>query len=143
MFEEVCPYYLAIGMSLDEYWNGSPHLAKVYRAAHRLKAEEENQKAWLQGLYIKSALDSSLSALFGKRGNRGTGYLEKPLELFEKSEKEKKRDALRERRRIVEALEKMRIARIENERKEKRQWQETENTGNPLPRDAKRRSAND
>ena len=102
-------------MTLDEFWNGSPYLVKYYREAHRLKVEEENQKAWLQGLYIKSALDSSLSNLFRKRGSKGVPYLEKPLELFEKTEREKEREAIKEREKAVEYFNS--LIRKQNERK--------------------------
>ncbi len=113
---------MAIGMSLAEFWDGSPQLVRYYREAHRLKMEEENQKAWVQGLYIKSALDSSLSQLFKKKGSKGVQYLEKPLEILEKSEKERKRDAVRERRRAVRAFEALRQEQIRRKRKERNAW---------------------
>ena len=37
IFEEVCPYYLSLGMTLTEYWEGSPHLVKYYRQKHRIQ----------------------------------------------------------------------------------------------------------
>lgn len=102
IFEEVCPYYLAIGMTMREYWDGPPRLARYYREAHRLKMEEDNQKAWMQGLYIKAALDASLSSIFGKKGSKKGKYLDKPLEIFEKREREKKDAAIRERQKAID-----------------------------------------
>ena len=96
-------------MTLDEFWNGSPHLVKYYREAHRLKTEEQNQMAWLTGLYIKSALDSSLSVseFFRPKGSKVIQYIEKPLDLFGKTEEEKKREAIKERQKAVEYFNKL------------------------------------
>ena len=101
-------------MTPAEYWDGPPSLVRYYREAHRLKVEEDNQRAWIQGLYFKAALDASLSSIFGK-GSRKGKYLEKPLELFPKSEKEKERDAEKERQKAVEYFN--RLIRIQEERK--------------------------
>lgn len=49
VFEELAPYYLSIGMSSDEYWNGYPRLAREYREAHKKQLEEWNYKAWILG----------------------------------------------------------------------------------------------
>ena len=87
---------------MDEFWYGSPHLVKYYREAHRLKTEEINQRLWLQGLYIKSALDSSLSQLFKKKGSKGVQYIEKPLEIFPKTKKEQEQEAIKERKKAVD-----------------------------------------
>lgn len=107
---------MAIGMSLAEFWDGSPQLVRYYREAHRLKMEEENQKAWVQGLYFKSALDSSLSQLFKKKGSKGVQYLEKPLDIYGKSEKEKEREAIKEREKAVKFFNKL----MEEQKKRKK-----------------------
>lgn len=102
IFEEVCPYYIAIGMSLDEYWNGSPHLVKYYRQSHRLQMEQQNQIAWIQGLYFKAALDSTLGTMFRSRGSKAIPYVEKPFDIFPKTEREKEQEAIEQRRKAVE-----------------------------------------
>ena len=93
---------MAIGMTLAEYWEGSPHLVKYYRQAHKLKMEQENQIAWMQGLYVKSALDSTLGNMFRKKGSKSIKYLEKPLEIFPKTEEEKEKEALAERQKAID-----------------------------------------
>lgn len=100
---------------MDEFWNGSPYLVRYYQEAHKLKVEEENQIAWLHGLYIKSALDSSLSNLFRKKGSKSVPYIEKPLEIFEKTEKEKEKEAIKERQKAVDYFNK--LIRKQEERK--------------------------
>ena len=102
IFEEVCPYYLAIGMTLHEYWHESPHLVKYYRQAHKLKMEEQNQIAWIQGLYFKAALDSTLRTMFKRKGAKNVPYLDKPLEIFPKTEAEKEKEAIAERQKAID-----------------------------------------
>lgn len=56
IFYEHFPYYLAMGMTKDEYWNGNAYLAEAYRKAYSLKQKDVNQQAWLQGAYFYEAL---------------------------------------------------------------------------------------
>lgn len=86
---------------MTEFWDGSPYLVKYYRKAQRLKMEQENQIAWLNGLYIKVALDSSLANLFSKKGSKAVGYIDQPLDIFGKSEEEKRREAEAEREKAI------------------------------------------
>lgn len=102
IFEEVCPYYLAIGMTLDEFWNGSPHLVKYYRQSHKLQMEQANQIAWIQGLYFKAALDSTLGTMFKRKGSKNVPYLEQPLEIFPKTQEEKEKEAIAERQKAID-----------------------------------------
>lgn len=50
------PYYLSIGMTPDEYWNGDAMWPRAYHKAAILKQERENYHAWLQGLYVYEAI---------------------------------------------------------------------------------------
>ena len=89
LFEEGAAYYLAIGMPLDEYWHGPPYLVHYYQEAHRLKMQEINQMLWVQGLYVKSALDATVGNLLKKKGANLNKYIEKPLDIIPKSKREK------------------------------------------------------
>ena len=60
IFEEAFPYYLAIGMTYELYWDGRPELAISYRKADVLKQQRSNNDAWLQGAYIRLAVASTL-----------------------------------------------------------------------------------
>ena len=87
IFGECFPFYLAIGMSYAEYWEGDPVLAQYYRKAYRLKQEEENQRAWLQGLYMYDAMTTALhNALrgMGKNPPPPKSYAKEPYDLFKK-----------------------------------------------------------
>ena len=94
VFEENFPFYLSIGMTSDQYWAGDPKLAQYYRKAYRIKQEEINNVAWLQGLYIYDAVSTALhNALrgMGKSKPPAKDYAKQPYDLFkkEKSEAEK------------------------------------------------------
>lgn len=54
--EKLCPDYMAMGMTWDEYWYGDPWMAKAVRQAHELKRKETNFNLWLQGAYVYEAI---------------------------------------------------------------------------------------
>ena len=94
VFEECFPVYIAIGMSYAEYWAGDPSLVQYYRKAYKIRQEEFNQNAWLQGLYVYDAVSTALhNALrgMGKNKTPPQNYAKKPYEFNkrEKSEAEK------------------------------------------------------
>ena len=87
IFEESFPFYLAIGMSSAEYWEGDPKLAQYYRKAYQIKQEEINYIAWLQGLYEYDAVSTALhNALrgFGKNKPPAKDYAKQPYEFNNK-----------------------------------------------------------
>lgn len=55
-FEQVFPYYLAIGMTPEQFWDGDSTLAEAYRKAFSIRQELQNQQAWLQGMYVYEAI---------------------------------------------------------------------------------------
>ena len=56
IFEQLCPYYMSIGMSYDEFWNGDVSAVKAYRKANELRDRRHNQDMWIQGRYFYDAL---------------------------------------------------------------------------------------
>ena len=97
IFEECFPFYLAIGMSFAEYWAGDPSLVQYYRKAYRIKQEEINNNAWLQGMYIydavSTALYNSLRGL-GKQKPPAKEYAKHPYKFKgkEKTDEEKAKE---------------------------------------------------
>ena len=85
-FYEQFPYYLAIGMTPEQYWDGDPVLAKCYRQADAIKLERMNQELWLQGMYIYEAIcdASPILRAFAKKGTKPQPYVEKPYPLTPK-----------------------------------------------------------
>ena len=55
-FEELCGYYLSVGMSYEDYWDGDCTMVKYYREKGKLDRERRNFELWLQGAYIYEAL---------------------------------------------------------------------------------------
>ena len=85
-FYEQFPYYLAIGMSPEQYWEGDPALTKYYRKADEIKRDRMNQEKWLQGMYIYEAICDASPILhaFAKKGTKPHPYSDKPYALTEK-----------------------------------------------------------
>ena len=96
-----------MGMTPTQYWEESPHLAVVYRKAYRLKREADNEQAWLQGLYVYDAFAVCLANAFAKRGSKKQNYIEKPIDIYPLTEREKKRREAEENAKMQAAMEAM------------------------------------
>lgn len=82
---------MAMGMTPNEYWHGDSWLAKDYREAYKIRTDEANANAWLQGLYIYNAFGVIMQNAFGK--GRAESYPEHPYDLHPK---EKTAEEIRE-----------------------------------------------
>ena len=82
-FYELFPYYLSIGMTAEQYWDGDCTLPKYYRKADELRKERLNEELWLQGMYIYEALCDVSPVLhaFAKKGTKPQPYSEKPYAI--------------------------------------------------------------
>lgn len=96
-----------MGMTYEQYWEQSPYLAVAYRKAYRLKRETENEQAWLQGVYVYDAFAVCLANAFAKRGSKKQTYIEKPIDIFPLTEREKKRRESEEKAKMQAAMETM------------------------------------
>lgn len=94
-----------MGMTPTQYWDESPYLVVAYRKAYRLKREAENEQAWLQGLYVFDAFAVCLANVFAKRGAKKQQYIDKPIDIFPLTEREKKRRELEEQKKMQQAME--------------------------------------
>lgn len=90
------------GMSYNEYWHGKPILAKYYWEKHKIDIEQRNQELWLQGLYIYDALAVVMANSFSK--NSKQKYLDKPIDLFPKTEEQKEDEKQKIRQALYEKL---------------------------------------
>ena len=91
--DELCPYYMSIGMTYDEYWNGDNQLPKYFRKKHNLEREEKNFFLWLQGAYVYEAiLDASPALRAFSKKTKPVPYRSEPidLKLDDKKRKEEK-----------------------------------------------------
>lgn len=96
VFEEQCPYFMSIGMTYDEFWYGEPERARYYRDSHILQCKSRNQELWLQGMYFIRSIQTALDT------KNKVKYFEKPIDIFPKTEAEKKVEAERERRKVID-----------------------------------------
>lgn len=98
-FERLCPEYLAMGMTLFQYWDDDCTMAKYVRKGYEIKREKETFDMWLQGKYVYDAICccSPILRAFSK-ATEPIPYLDKPYPL---SEAQAKRNAeLEEKRRF-------------------------------------------
>lgn len=102
VFEQLCPEYMAMGMTYHEYWDGEPELAKYFRQMMKVKNKQRNRELWLQGMYIYEALCDA-SPLFHSlaKNPKPLPYSSEPYALDE-AEKEEK-----EERKAKREMEKM------------------------------------
>lgn len=95
-FNSVLPYYVSIGMTIDDFWNGDPENARVFRKADEIKRERKNQEMWMTGLYIYRAIGSLSPILrtnLSKKPQSAEPYLSEPLPISKKEiERREKRD---------------------------------------------------
>ena len=90
IFHEAFPQYLAMGMTVAEFWEGSSYLVKHYREAYMLKQEAFNRNAWLQNLYtyeaVSKAIYNNFNGAFGRKG-KAQEYIKEPIEFENKKKK--------------------------------------------------------
>lgn len=100
MFTQLCPAYMAMGMSYDEFWHRNTKVHKAYRDAFEQKKAYRNWEMWWQGGYIYEALlkvAPVMRAAFGKGRVEPGKYSEEPYPLTRK-EAEAIQEAKRRRR---------------------------------------------
>lgn len=105
MFHEVFPQYLAMGMTYELFWDEDCMLVRDYRKAFKIRQEQMNYAAWLQGMYFYEALCDVSPVLhaFAKNGTRVRPYSDKPYEF--KPAKPDEDDRKREMKRGIHAME--------------------------------------
>lgn len=91
--DELCAYYMAIGMPRDVFLYGEREAFDDYEQAYEYKLVQENQQLHLQGLYDYIAVSCALSAAFAQKGKKGQPYPLYPIPITETERKaEKKRN---------------------------------------------------
>ena len=74
-------------MTYEQYWYGEIRLAKAYAEAERYRLEQREYDMWLQGVYVREALQSALSVSewFRPKGKKPFQYPQKPLGVWHKT----------------------------------------------------------
>ena len=83
LYHRVFPEYLAMGMTWEQFWQQDCSLVIAYRKAYRIRQEEINRAAWLQGLYMFRALQANPLIVYGfaKNGAKPEPYPGKPIDF--------------------------------------------------------------
>ena len=100
-FYEIFPYYLSIGMTEEQFWDGDSQLVKYYRRAEEIRIDRRNQELWLQGMYIYDAL-CDVSPLLHAMAKKGTKPHPYPAQPYSISEKQRKREEEDRERKVAE-----------------------------------------
>lgn len=95
------PYYLAIGMTYEQFWLKDCRLVQAYRRAHELQNRQRNEEMWLQGYYLYAAVGAQLATAFSKKGEEPVSYLAEPLPL---TQEDVEAQRLREEKRRMERI---------------------------------------
>lgn len=90
--DESCAFYMSIGVPYDEFWNGDYTHFKYYVNKFRVEQERANEHAWLQGLYIYDAVGTALANAFQAKSKPPVPYRKEPIQLYDRTEEEKKRE---------------------------------------------------
>lgn len=88
-FEEMCAFYMSIGMTYEQYWDGDNVLTKYYKKADELKRERENHFLWLQGIYVYEAIiDASPILNPMSKKHKPTPYRSEPIPITQMGSEE-------------------------------------------------------
>lgn len=84
-----------MGMTYEQFWLQDCSLVIAYRKAYKLRQEEKNREAWLNGLYIFKALQSAPITVngFAPKGTQLEPYPSQPIEFYKQDRSEKKEAA--------------------------------------------------
>lgn len=90
IFEEVFPYYLAVGMTYEQFWYDPPELVIAFRRADEIKKRRVNEELWLAGIYTAEALASTVGNMFSKGSKYQYPSEPKPITINEAKERQER-----------------------------------------------------
>lgn len=91
-------------MPYEQFWEGDPYLAVIYRDVETRRAVETNQYLWLAGKYVHEAVSVALHNKFSKKGTKAARYPDEPYRITPETEAEKKAKAEAERQKAIKSL---------------------------------------
>lgn len=75
-------------MSYEQYWYGDPLMVGAFYKADKLRREQKDADAWLQGSYVLQALQATVGNLFLSKGKEPFRYPKKPILTEEREKRE-------------------------------------------------------
>ena len=85
--DELCAYYMAIGMPWEEFMYGERAAFDDYVLSYEYKRVQTNSNLHLQGYYDYMAVSCALSAAFAEKGKKGTPYPTYPTPITDAERK--------------------------------------------------------
>ena len=108
VFEHLCPEYMAMGMTYDEFWHMNTTVHKAYRKAYEIRRRNEEWARWRQGAYFYDALMRVAPVLrpFVKGPVEPGKYPDEPWPLTQKEADDRERQReIENTRRFIAQLE--------------------------------------
>ena len=97
-FENLCGYYMSLGMSYHDYWDGDCEMARYYRDMDEKVKERQNETLWLQGLYFYEALLDASPALNPMiKKNKPLPYRKSPIPITETQSRQEEEEKNQEK----------------------------------------------
>jgi hypothetical protein len=90
-------------MSYEQFWDGDVTAHKCFREAKKLRLIEQNQLAWLQGMYVYEAVADLAPLLKAFAKGEPKPYPKEPYDLFESERKAREEREERERYERIKA----------------------------------------
>ena len=97
LFEDSCPFFMSLGMSYDDFWNGDCELTRYNLRAHKIKQDRLNSEMYWQGYYTFYATHRAVLKAFAKNESEAAqvNYLDRPLpRTVEEVEELKRQDEI-------------------------------------------------
>lgn len=91
MLDKSCAYYMHMGVSYDDYWNGDYTMLKYKAEEYQIAKEARNEELWLQGLYFYDAFNVVMHNAFSKGEKKQ--YIDKPIRITPMTEVEKENES--------------------------------------------------
>ena len=83
---------MSYGMTYEQFWDGDPYAVAYFRKAYEMKRDMDNERMWLQGMYIYDAIQRLIPAMRVMSSEKPEPYPDKPYEIRPKTKAEKKLD---------------------------------------------------
>lgn len=96
--DELCPYYLSLGMTWDKFWHGDYTHCKFYERAQEIRNDRQNAMMLMQGVYVLRCFDSYAEVIHGKQKAKIKPYSLELIPLTDQQAVELKKRKEREKR---------------------------------------------
>lgn len=118
MFTQICPQYMVMGMTYDEFWHRPTTMHKAIRETWEIRRKNDEWARWRSGLYFYDALMCAAPVIrpnFGKGKVEPGKYPDEPWPLTDKEAREREEAHAQER--FMRYLEQMNAESVMEKRR--------------------------